>query len=129
MGRWGEVDNPLVKAVAGFAVPLFLALNFPAVFLTLVTGVMFYALALLGVAHAYRRSHRVVGRPEVLARLAVSALDAVKDGCQRTVARGLEEHRRRNGLKRERKAKLRRYRRERNRRKRERAREVLPQHR
>ena len=61
MGRWRQVDNPLVKAVAGFTVPLFLALNFPAVFLALVTGLMFYALALVGVAHAYRRSHRVVG--------------------------------------------------------------------
>lgn len=127
--RWGDIDNPLVKAVAGFAVPLFLALNFPAVFFALVGGVVFYSIALLVVAHAYRRSHRVVGRPEVLARMAASALAAVKEWCDRIVARGLEEHKRRSNLKRERKARLRRYRRERNRQKRQRAREILPQHR
>ena len=125
MGRWGNVDNPLVKAVAGFAVPLFLALNFPAVFSALVAGVMIYAAALLTVVYTYRRSHRVVGRPEVLARLAASALAAVKDGCERTIARGLEEHKRRSNLKRERRERLKHYRRERNRRKREQVRKAL----
>ena len=123
MERWGVVDNPLVKAVAGFAVSLFLALNFPAAFFALVAGVMLYALALLGAAHADRRSPRIVGRPEALAQLAASALYAVKDGCDRTLARGLEEYRGRSNLKLEKKARLKQYRRERNRRKREQARQ------
>jgi hypothetical protein len=41
----GEVNHPLVKAVAGLAVLLFLALNFPAVFLAIMAGVLFYAIS------------------------------------------------------------------------------------
>src|SRR3712207_7341730 len=33
MERWGDASHPLVKAVVGFSVPLFLALNFPTAFL------------------------------------------------------------------------------------------------
>ena len=49
MERWGEVNHSLVKAVAGFSVPLFLALNFPTAFLVILAGILFYAIALLGV--------------------------------------------------------------------------------
>ena len=130
MERWGELNDPLVKAVAGFAVPLFLALNFPVVFLTLIAGILFYALALLGVAHTYRRRYRtLVGRPELAAQLAARTLVNLKDECNRTVARGLQRRQRRKSLRRERKARLRRYRRERNRRKREQTREVFVQRR
>lgn len=127
MERWGDVDNPLVKAVAGFAVPLFLVLNFPAMFLALMASVLFYSLALLTVVYTYRRSHRVVGRPEVLARLVTSALGAIKKGCDRTIARSLEEYQRRNSFKREKRERLKRHRRELNRRKRQQAREMLTQ--
>lgn len=129
MEGWGALNNPLVKAVAGFAVPLFLALNFPAAFLALIGGILFYALALLGVAHTYRRQHRIVGKPEVTAQLAVKTLAGLKEECYRTISRGLERHQSRKTLQRERKARLRRYRRERNRRKREQTREALTQQR
>ncbi|HSL01872.1 MAG TPA: hypothetical protein VK869_16160 [Rubrobacteraceae bacterium] len=129
MERWGEVNNPLVKAVAAFAVPLFLALNFPAVFLALVTSLLFYALTLLGIAHTYRRQHRIVGRPELVAQLAAKALACLKDESSRTISKGLERHHSRKMLQRERKARIRRYRRERNRRQREQTREVQAQQR
>lgn len=127
MERWGEVNNPLVKAVAGFAIPLFLALNFPAIFLTLIAGVLFYAITLVGIAHTYKRQYRIVGRPELAAQRAAKSLARLKEECNRTIARGLEGRRSRKNLRRERKARLRRYRRECNRRKRQQAREVFAQ--
>jgi hypothetical protein len=38
MERWGEVNHPLVKTVAGLAVPLFLVLNFPVALLAIMAG-------------------------------------------------------------------------------------------
>jgi len=129
MDRWGVVNNPLVKAVAGFSVLLFLALNFPAAFLAILAAILFYAIALLGVVYTYRRGYRIVGRSELALQLGAKALSELKEGCNRTVARGWERHQRRKTLKRERKARLRRYERERNRRKRQQTREALTQQR
>jgi hypothetical protein len=125
MERLGVVNNPLVKAVAGFSLPLFLALNFPTVFLVILAGVLFYAIALLGVVHTYRRRYRIVGGPELALRLAAKTLSNLKEGCNRAVSHGLERRQSRESLQRERKERLRRYRRERNRRKRQQAREAL----
>jgi hypothetical protein len=127
--RWGGANHPLVKAVVGISVPLFLALNFPTVFLTLLAGILFYAVALPGVMHTYRRRYRIVGKLELALRLAARAFSNLKESCSRTVARGLEMRQSRKSLQREREARLRRYRRERNRRKRQQTREVLGQQR
>ena len=125
MERWGEINHPLVKAVAGFSVPLFLALNLPRVFLALVVGIRFYATALPGVVSTYRRRYRIVGRPELALRLAARTFSHLKRDCNRALARRLERRQSQRGIGQERKARLRRYKRERNRRKRERAREAL----
>ena len=127
MERWAVVNNPLVKAVTGFSVTLFLALNFPAVFLVILVGILFYATALLGVMHAYRRLYRIVGRPELALQLASRTTSYLKEACHRMVTRGLERRQRRKSLQQERKAKLSQYRRERDRRKRQQAREAFPQ--
>jgi hypothetical protein len=127
MERWGVVNNPLVKAVAGFSVPLFLALNFPTVFLAILAGILFYAIALLGAMYTYRRRYRIVGRPELVLRLAANTFSNLKESCSRTVARGLERRQSRKSLQREKRARLRQYRRGRNRRKRQQAREELAQ--
>ena len=125
MERWGGANHPLVKAVAGFSVPLFLALNFPTVFLAILAGMLFYAIGLLGVVHAYRRRYRIVGRPELALQLAVKLFSSLKENTSRTMTRGLAKHQNRKRLQRERNARLRRYKRERNRRKRQQAREAL----
>jgi hypothetical protein len=127
MERWGEANHPLVKAVAGFSIPLFLALNFPTVFLVILAGILFYVIALLGVMHTYRWRYRIVGRPELALQLAAKTFSNFKEDCSRTVTRGLERRQRRKSLQRERKARLNQYRRERNRRKRQQTREVLAQ--
>jgi hypothetical protein len=125
MEWWGQANHPLVKAVAGFSVPLFLALNFPTAFLAIMAGVLCYATALLGVALTYRRGYRIVGGPELALQLAAKSLTKLKEGCNRTVDRGWERHQSQKTHQRERKARLRRYKRERNRRRREQARRVL----
>jgi hypothetical protein len=122
MEWWGVIKHPLVKAVAGFSVPLFLALNFPTVFLV---GILFYTIALLGVMHTYRRRYRIVGSPELALQLAAKTFFDLKEDCNLTVTRRLEEYRSRKTLRREREARLRRYKRERNRRKRQQTREAL----
>jgi hypothetical protein len=127
MERWGDVSHPLVKAVVGFSVPLFLALNFPTVFLGVMAGVLLYATALLGVVSTYRRRYRVVGRPELALRLGAKTFSDLSESCGRTVTRGLEKRQSRKVLRRDKKARLRRYKRERNRRKRQQARETLAQ--
>jgi hypothetical protein len=129
MDWWGGVNNPLVKAVGGFCVMLFLALNFPAAFLIILAGILFYAIALLGVVYTYRSGYRNVGRSELALKLGAKALSELKEYSNRTVARGWERHQSRETLKRERKARLRRYERERNRRKRQQTREALTQQR
>jgi hypothetical protein len=127
MERWGEANHPFVKAVAGFSIPLFLALNFPTIFLVILAGILFYAMALLWVIHTYRRRYRIVGGPELALRLAAKTFSDLKESCSRTVARGLERRQSRKSLQLEKKARLRRYRRERNRRKRQQTREALAQ--
>jgi hypothetical protein len=127
MERWGDASHPLVKAVVGFSVPLFLALNFPTAFLAVMVGILLYATALLGVVSTYRRRYRVVGRPELAIRHGAKTFSDLKESCSRTVALRLEKRQSRKVLRREKRAKLRRYRRERNRRKRQQAREALTQ--
>ena len=121
MERWGGVNHPLVKVVAGFSVPLFLALNFPTIFLAILAGMLLYAIGLLGVVHAYRRRYRIVGRPELALQLAAKSFS----NTIQTMTRGLANHQNRKRLQQERKARLSRYRRERNRRKRRQTREAL----
>jgi hypothetical protein len=121
MERWGGANHPLVKAVAGFSVPLFLALNFPIIFLAILAGMLLYAIGLLGVVHAYRRRYRIVGRPELALELAAKSFS----NTIQTMTRGLANHQNRKRLQQERKARLSQYRRERNRRKRQQAREAL----
>src|SRR5215213_8188664 len=131
MDWWGEVNNPLVQAVGGFSVMLFLALNIPVAFLIILAGILFYAIALLGVVYTYRSGYRNVGRSELALKLGLGAkaLSELKEYSNRTVARGWERHQSRKTLKREKMARLRRYERERNRRKRQQTREALTQQR
>jgi hypothetical protein len=125
MEWWREANHPLVKVVAGFSVPLFLALNFPIAFLAILAGVLLYAATFLGVVHTYRRGYRIVGGPDLALQLAAKTFSKLKEYCNRKVARGWERHQSRKTLQRQRKARLRRYRRECNRRKREQARRTL----
>jgi alkylated DNA nucleotide flippase Atl1 len=122
MQRWGEVKHPLVKAVAGSAVLLFLALNFPAVFLVIMAGVLLYAISLLGVVGTYRKRYRIIGVPEVAVRFAAKVLENLKEEYDRTVVRRLRERKRRKLIRQEKEERLKRYQRARNRRKREQAR-------
>jgi len=122
---WAWFNNPLVKGVTGSAVSLFLALNFPVVFLTSVAAALCYAVALVGVAHAYRNRNAIVGKSELAVRFVWRACSGFAEGCSRMVAHALEGYERRKLLKREKQERLRRYKRERNRRKREQARRAL----
>jgi hypothetical protein len=125
MERWGGANHPLVKAMVGFSVPLFLALNFPTVFLVILAGILFYTIVWLGVVHGYRRRYRIVGRLNFALQVAAKTFSNLKENSSRTMTRGLARHQSRRSLQRERKARLRRYRRDRNRRKRQQAREAL----
>ena len=125
MERWGGANHPLVKAVVGFSVPLFLALNFPTIFLAILAAMLLYAIGLLGVVHAYRRQYRIVGRPELALQLAAKSFSSLKENISQTMTRGLANHQNRKRLQQERKARLSRSRRERNRRKRQQAREAF----
>jgi hypothetical protein len=124
---WGEFNHPLVKGVTGFALCLFLALNFPVVFLAIVATALCYAVALVGVTHAYRNRNVIVGKSELAVRFVRRTFSGFREGCNRTVAHALEERERRKLLKREKEERFRRYKRERNRRKREHARRALEQ--
>jgi hypothetical protein len=124
---WGEFNHPLVKGVTGSAVTLFLALNFPVVFLAIVAAALCYAVALVGVAHAYRNRNAIVGKSELAVRFVRRTFSGFREGCNRTVAHALEERERRKLLKREKEERFRRYKRGRNRRKREHARRALEQ--
>jgi hypothetical protein len=127
MERRSELENPLMKVVTGSAVLLFLALNFPFIFLAIVCAALSYAAALLAMVQAYRNRYGIVGKPELAARFTAHALAGLKAQCERTVARMLQERERRQRVRLEREEKLRRYRRKRNRRKRERVRRVPAQ--
>ena len=122
MERRGGANNPAVKAVAVFAVALFLALNLPAAFYTVVAAALSYATALVAGAYAYRKGYGKIGKPELVVRFAAKILANLKEECDRTVAHALQERERRKRIRREREQRLRRYERERNRRKREHAR-------
>jgi hypothetical protein len=122
MVRWGEVNHPLVKAVAGSAVLLFLALNFPAVFVAIMAGGLLYAIAPLAVVTVYRKRHRIAGVLELAVRFAAKVLENLKYEYDRTVVRRLQERKRRKLIRQEKEERLRRYQRERNRRRREHAR-------
>jgi hypothetical protein len=116
-----------VKGVTGFALCLFLALNFPVVFLAIVSAALCYAVAPVGVAHAYRNRNVIVGKSELAVRFVRSTFSGFREGCSRTMAHALEQRERRTLLKRQKEERLRRYKRERNRRKREHARRALEQ--
>ena len=124
---WGWIDNPFVKGTTGCALSLFLALNFPVVFLAIVAAALCYAVALVGVAYAYRNRNAIVGKSELVVRFVQRTFSGFREGCSRTVAHSLEERERRNLLNRQKEERLRRYRLKRNRRKREHARGALEQ--
>jgi hypothetical protein len=124
---WEDFNNPLVKGVTGFAFCLFLALNFPVLFLAIVAAALCYAVALVGVAYAYRNRNAIVGKSELVVRFVQRTFSSFREGCSRTVAHALEQRERRKVLKRENEERLRRYRLKRNRRKREHARRALGQ--
>jgi hypothetical protein len=128
MERWGGVNHPLVKAVAGSAVLLFLALNFPAVFVAIMAGVLIYAISLLAVVTAYRKRYRIVGVPELAVRFAAKVLEDFKEEYDRTVVRRLQERKRRKLIRQEKGQRLKRYQRARNRSKREQARRAFAEH-
>jgi hypothetical protein len=125
MERWGEVSHPLVKAVAGSAVLLFLALNFPVVFVAIMAGGLFYAISLLGVVGAYRKRYRIIGVPELAVRFAAKISESLKEEYDRTVVRRLQERKRCKLIRQEKEQRLKRYQRERNRRMREHARRAF----
>jgi len=124
---WEDFNNPLVKGVTGFALCLFLVLNFPVLFLLIVAAALCYAVALVRVAYAYRNRYAIVGKSELAVRFVGRTFSSFREGCSRTVAHALEERERRKFLKRDKEERLRRYKRERNRRKREHARRALEQ--
>ena len=124
---WEDFNNPLVKGVTGFALCLFLALNFPVVFLAIVAAALCYAVALVGIAYAYRSRYAIVGKSELAVRFVRRACSGFAEGCSRAVRHTLEERERRKLLKRQKEERLRRYRLERNRRKRDHARRALEQ--
>ena len=106
MEWWREANHPLVKVVAGFSVPLFLALNFPTAFLAILAGVLLYAATFLGVVHTYRRGYRIVGGPDLALQLAAKTFSKFKEYCNRKVARGWERHQSRKTLQRQRQCNL-----------------------
>jgi hypothetical protein len=91
--RWGEFNNPLVKGVTGCAPSLFLALNFPVVFLAIVAAALCYAVALVAVSYAYRNRYAIVGKSELAVRAVRRTFSEAREGCRRTVAHALEERR------------------------------------
>ncbi len=126
MKEWREdFSNPLVKGVTGFALCLFLALNFPVVFLALVATALCYAVVPVAVACAYRKRYGIVGKSELAVGFVRRVCSSFAERCSQTVAHALEGYERRKVLKREKQERLRRYKRERNRRKREQARRAL----
>ena len=124
---WGWFNNPFVKGVTSCALSLFLALNFPVVFLIIVAAALSYVVVAVGIAYAYRHRNAIVGKSELAVRFVRGACSGFGERCSRTVAHALEERERRKFLKREKEERFRRYKRERNRRKREHARRALEQ--
>jgi hypothetical protein len=124
---WGWFNNPFVKGATGCALSLFLALNFPVVFLAIVATALSYVVMPVAVAYAYRNRYAIVGNSELAVRFVRRTFSGFREGCSRTMAHALEQRERRTLLKRQKEERLRRYKRERNRRKREHARRALEQ--
>jgi hypothetical protein len=124
---WEGFNNPLVKGVTGFSLCLFLALNFPAVFLAIVAAALCYAVVPVGIAYAYRNRNAIVGKSELAVRFVRKTFSGFRERCSLKLGHALEERERRKLLKRQKEERLRRYRLERNRRKREHARRALEQ--
>jgi hypothetical protein len=122
---WGWFNNPYVKGATGCALSLFLALNFPVVFLAIVATALCYAVVPMAVAYAYRNRYAIVSKSELTVRFVRRACSAFEEGCSRMVVHTLEGYERRKLLKQEKQERLRRNKRERNRRKREQARRAL----
>jgi hypothetical protein len=122
---WEDFNNPFVKGATGCALCLFLALNFPVVFLTIVAAALSYVVMPVAVAYAYRNRNAIAGKSELAVRFVRRTFSGFREGCSRTVAHALEGYGRRKVLKQEKQERLRRYKRERNRRKREQARRAL----
>jgi hypothetical protein len=122
---WGWLNNPFVKGPTGCALSLFLALNYPVVFLTIVAAALCYAVVPVAAAYAYRNRYAIVGKSELAVRFVRRTYSGIGERCSRLVAHTLEGYGRRRLLKREKQERLRRYKRERNRRKREQARRAL----
>jgi hypothetical protein len=122
---WGWFNNAFVKGATGCALSLFLALNFPVIFLAIVAAALSYAVLPVAVAYAYRNRYAIVGKSELAVRFVRRAYSGFGEGCSRLVAHTLEGYGRRRLLRREKQERLRRYKRERNRRKREQARRAL----
>src|SRR5918998_5083646 len=113
---WEDLNNPLVKGVTGFALCLFLALNFPVVFLAMVAAALSYVVVPVGITYAYRNRNAIVGKSELAVGFVRRTFSGFREGCSRTVAHALEEYEKRRLVKRERQERLRRFKRERNRR-------------
>ena len=122
---WGWLNNPFVKGPTGCALSLFLALNYPVVFLTIVAAALCYVVVPVAAAYAYRNRYAIVGKSELAVRFAWRTFSGFREGCSLTVARTLKGYEKRKLLKQEKQERLRRYKRERNRRKREQARRAL----
>jgi hypothetical protein len=122
---WEDFNNPLVKGTAGCAVSLFLALNFPVLFLAIVAAALSYAIVPVAAAYAYRNRYAIVGKSKLAVRFVRRACSGFEEGCSRMVAHALEEYEKRKLLKRQKEERHKRYKRERNRRKREQARRAL----
>jgi hypothetical protein len=122
---WGWFNNPFVKGATGCALSLFLALNFPVVFLAIVATALSYVVMPVTVAYAYRNRNAIVGKSELAVRFVRRVCSGFGEGCSRMMAHALEGYERRKVLKQEKQERLRRYKRERNRRKREQARRAL----
>jgi hypothetical protein len=122
---WGGFNNPFVKGAMGCALSLFLALNFPVVFLAIVAAALSYVVMPVAVAYAYRNRYAIVGKSELAVRFVRRIFSEAREGCSRTMAHALEGYERRKRLKQEKQERLRRYKRGRNRRKREQARRAL----
>jgi hypothetical protein len=122
---WGWFDNPFVKGATGCTLSLFLALNFPVIFLAIVAAALSYAVLPVAAAYAYRNRYAIVGKSELAVRFVRRACSGFGEGCSRTMAHALEGYERRKLLKQEKQERLRRYKRGRNRRKREQARRAL----
>jgi hypothetical protein len=123
----GRSQQPPREGGDGFALCLFLALNFPVIFLAIVAAALCYAVVPVRIAYAYRNRNAIVGKSELAVGLVRRTFSGFRKGCSRRVAHALEERERRKLLKRQKEERLRRYRLERNRRKREHARRALEQ--